>query len=466
MASLRGFQRRTRRRVTPNEVVWGYAPTGRQVEFHRNPSRYKLYGGSMGGGKSVALCAEAIKLSLKYPGNRGYFCRHELTTFRRSTLVTFERFCPQEILKNHYRDERILVFRNGSEIIYGGLGGEEDLEKIKSTEFGWFGIDEATETLEDMFLLLCSRLRWTLPDGSHPKYRGILASNPEPGWVKDRFVDKRLEDHSFTPALPRDNPHLPKDYDAQLRKQWPDEWVKRYLEGSWDVFEGQVFKEFERGVHVYSGMEMGEYWERFRVIDHGYNNPTCCLWIAIDFDGQMWIYDEHYERQMTIRENAGVIRAKHPKFRGTTLCDPSMFSMTMQREGKPWSPVDEYRTNGIICVKPFGDGGWMEEGLGINLVKQRLKDRTIHVHESCVNTINEFLKYRWKNLRVGQRDDKAAPEAPVDKDNHAMDCVRYATMWRPPGSAKPTPPPDTQSLHYWILKHKRELSSQHYAGWN
>lgn len=108
----------------------------------------------------------------------------------------------------------------------------------------------------------------------------------------------------------------------------------------------------------------------------------------------------------------------------------------------------------------------MEEGLGINLVKQRLKDRTIHVHESCVNTINEFLKYRWKNLRVGQRDDKAAPEAPVDKDNHAMDCVRYATMWRPPGSAKPTPPPDTQSLHYWILKHKRELSSQHYAGWN
>jgi phage terminase large subunit len=414
----------------------------------------------------MALCAEAIKLSLKWPGNRGYFCRHELVTFRKSSLVTFEKVCPMELIKAHYREERIILFRNGSEIVYGGLGGEEDLEKIKSTEFGWFAIDEATETFEEMFLLLCSRLRWTLPDGSSPKYRAILASNPEPGWVKDRFVDQNLPDHAFIPALPKDNPHLPNGYDENLRKHWPSEWVKRYLEGSWDVFTGQVYTEFDRRLHVYREIEMGSWWERIRIIDHGYNNPTCCIWAAIDHDGNKWIYDEHYEKQMTIREHAPVIKARQPHFRGLTLGDPSMFSNTMQREGKPWSPADEYRSLGIPIVKPYGEDGWMSEGMGINLVKQDLKAGKIHVHESCENTIKEFLKYRWRTLKSARLGSQNAPEQPVDKDNHAMDCVRYLEMWRPPNSTPPDMPPDPKSLHFAIMKHKNALSAPYYVGWN
>ena len=49
---------------------------------------YKLYGGAMGGGKSYALCAEGIALSYDYPANRGYLCRHELVSFKKTTLLT------------------------------------------------------------------------------------------------------------------------------------------------------------------------------------------------------------------------------------------------------------------------------------------------------------------------------------------------------------------------------------------
>jgi hypothetical protein len=41
-------------------------------------------------------------------------------------------------------------------------------------------------------------------------------------------------DYCFVPSLPRDNPYLPGDYEAQLRKTYPEDWIKRYLEGSWD----------------------------------------------------------------------------------------------------------------------------------------------------------------------------------------------------------------------------------------
>jgi hypothetical protein len=138
----------------------------------------------------------------------------------------------------------------------------------------------------------------------------------------------------------------------------------------------------------------------------------------------------------------------------------------MQRDGKPWSVADEYRVNGITLIKPFAEGGTREEGIGINLVKQRLKEKSLFVHESCRNTINEFIKYRWRNLRAQQKDLQNVPEAPVDRDNHAMDCVRYACSWRPPGSPRPEPPVIMNTLHYWILKNKKAVNDLGFAGWN
>lgn len=463
---LRNFQsRRNRYYKAPSEVHWSYNPTDRQRLFHRNPARFRLYGGAVGGAKTWAGCAEAIKHSLKYPGNRGYMCRHTLQDLRRSTLVSFDIICPREFIKNHFRDDRLLEFHNGSQILYGGLGGQEDLEKIKSTEFGWFFIDEASETFEEMFLMLAGRLRWILPNGTRPKYCGFLGSNPEPGWVKDRFIDQQLPDHAFIPALPRDNPYLPPDYDSSLRDMYPDEWVRRYLDGSWDVFEGQIYKEFDRKIHVYANQEVSPYWEKFRIIDHGYVNPTCCIWAAIDFDGRIWIYREHYERQLTVRENAEIIKSREPGFKGMTLCDPSMFSNTQQKNGKACSYADDYRESGIVCISPYSDDNWTSEGVGINLVKQRLKDNSLLIHESCKNGISEILKYRWRDLRVTDRAKKAAPEVPIDKDNHFLDSLRYLSVWKPPNSAPPKRPESKKTLHFAIMEHKKMLRQQRFAGW-
>ena len=458
---------RTYNERVPSRIVWDYRPTDRQEVFHRGGARYKLYGGAVGGGKSWALCAEAVKLSLKFPGNRGFLCRHQLVDFKRSTLVTFDSVCPAALIRKHFRDDRIILFRNGSEILYGGLGGDEDLERIKSTEFGWFGIEEATETYEDMFLLLCSRLRWKLPSGAHPRYVGLLTSNPEPGWVKDRFIDRNLPDHVFVPALPKDNPHLPEGYDSNLRVLYPEEWVKRYLDGSWDVFEGQIYTEFDRAKHVYDSVEIGKYWERFRVIDHGYTNPTCCLYVAIDHDGCMWIDDEHYEKSLTIRENATIIRNKHPEYDSElTLMDPSCFSSTMQHQGKVVSVADEYRDYGIVAISPYDRDGWKAEGIGINLVKQRLKENKLRINKRCENTISEILKYRWRDLSSSQMTGRNAPEQPVDKDNHACDNLRYACCWKPSDATRPRAQADPGTLHYAILQHKKQLQTPFFAGWS
>jgi len=193
----------------------------------------------MGGGKSAWMVNEAIQLSLDFPGNRGYLCRYESVTFDKTTLLTLQKFLPEEIISNHNKSKKFYELKNGSVIYYGGLKGtqsDKPFDRIKSMELGWFGIDEATELPNDeYFLILLSRLRHRTPDGKLVRYKGLLASNPEPGWVRTKFIDDIGDNYRFVSALPRENPHNPEDYEQSLRDNFPSEWVDKYLEGSWDV---------------------------------------------------------------------------------------------------------------------------------------------------------------------------------------------------------------------------------------
>ena len=172
-------------------------PSPKQTLFREATERYKLFGGGVGGGKSRALCAEAIRQSFLYPGNRGFAGRNEAEAFRKTTLVTLlsliveiETLAGQRLLaKNgHNQTKKEIYFINGSMILYGGMSGPDADERIKSLEIGFFIVDEASECNEDVVNMLKARLRWKLPSKKYPRFFGLFASNPEPGWLKNTFV--------------------------------------------------------------------------------------------------------------------------------------------------------------------------------------------------------------------------------------------------------------------------------------
>lgn len=206
----------------------------RQWEAHESPERYILYGGAYGGGKTAWLVNEIIRLCVKFPGNRCFLGCKYLTDFRDNALKQLEKFLPSEIIATRHQTERYFRLINGSVIMYGGLGNDsEAVEAISNMpELGAFGIDQAEQITERQFLLLDGRLRLMIPGII---YKALLTANPEPGWLRDRFIENTLPNHKFIPALPKDNPFLPPDYEDKLKQIYPPEMAKRLLEGDWDV---------------------------------------------------------------------------------------------------------------------------------------------------------------------------------------------------------------------------------------
>jgi len=398
-----------------------YVPFETQTDFHTNPNRYKLFGGAMGGGKSYALAAEGLQLSLDYPGNVGYVGRLDFTDLRRTTYLSFLEVIPQELILQHHQSEHWIKLKNGSTIYFGEL---KDIESLKSLNLGWFAIDEASEVAEEAFLMLSSRLRLKIPN---IKYYGIMASNPEPGWLKDRFVDEQRENHAFIPSLPKDNPHLPEEYISNLRANFPEIWVKRYLEGSWDVFEGQIFTEYDNAKHVVDPFTVPKEWEFGVSIDPGFVNPTGILLWAVDFDGTVHFIQESYESGITVSQNVERIKPWYDDYPiSIELIDPAARAKTREKNGQLWSVMDEYMDYGINPV-PANN----EVLAGINRVNEYLKRSRIKIFRSCVNLIKEIPGYQWQKLSPAQLGHSNYPEKPRKLNDHLVDAMRYTIMSRP-----------------------------------
>ena len=435
-------------------------PTDKQVLFRDSLEKYKLFGGGVGGGKSRAICAEGIRLSFIYPGNRGFLCRAEGEAFRRTTLNTLlsaiqevEEMMGQKIIaKNgHNLTKSEIHFINGSMIQYGGLGvTPEDQDRIKSLEIGWYGVDEASEAPLKVINMLKARLRFKLPNGVYPKYFGMYASNPEPGWLKNEFVIPHQlgypkEDHVFIQALIKDNPYLPPDYLEELKRDNPSSWVKRYVEGSWDAVEGQVWPDFDRDVHVFpninSDFEIQSVNETpFTAIaglDHGQTNPTAFIAGYIDEDGNIFISDEYYAKGLVSCHCLEIINKFNIEKFDTIEADPSMMAKTREKSGLPWSIFEEYEDNGI-SLSPANnnkEAGWNRVGEYLRTDPEHIHPITgnkgsprLFISDRCKFLLTELPEYIWKRTS----DEHSNPKEEARKLNdHACDALRYLIMSLP-----------------------------------
>ncbi len=429
-------------RITPNP---------KQADFITSKAQFSCFSGGFGNGKTTAGCLRGLLLS-GMKGNLGLVGRLTYPELRDTTRRTFFDLCPPEYYDpaqggEWRKSENLLRLTNGSEIMFRHLDSISEKELL-SLNLGWFFIDQAEEIDEQIYLILQSRIRLT----KVPNRFGFIACNPEPGnWIYHRFKQPKDEgtlpsNHFMVEAPTQDNmKNLPADYIDILRQSYPEAMQKRYIDGLWENFEGQVFTEYNRKIHVIKPFEIPKGWERLIAIDHGMVNPTAALWGAIDFDGNVFIYDEYYQPGI-VSEHAKTILAKTGDDLDKIsfwLIDPSTRAKTREKDGMPWSILEEYEDNGIWATPANNEllGGinrvrefMRVDPLRKNPITSMNGSPKLFITSNCVNLISEISKYQWKKLRG--MVTKNAPEQPRGVDDHAVDALRYMIMSRFPAPVK------------------------------
>lgn len=424
------------------------APLPKQAKFMQSVldpkgPQYVLYCGGVGSGKTMVGCITMITMAVMYPGDYviGRLFSPEL---KDTTLKQFLEICPKELIQEYRVADKIIkikaVNNKTSNILFRGL---DEPDKLRSLNLSGFYIDESSQVSEESFMLLQGRNR------GPGLNKGILTTNPNGhDWQYKWFVK---QDHFKTPeakirykliqAPSTENIHLRDGYISDMMQTWSAERIKREIEGSFDAFEGMVYHEFRRDVHVIKPFKVPEEWTKVIGIDHGYRNPAAWVWGAVDYDDNIYIYREFYEREWLIEEickgkekenKAGVLSLMRGEKIDQARIDPSVKAVRGATGQSDW---DIYLDN-LPSDFPLMLAN-NEKTAGIDKVKSYLKvDNTtnkprLFFFETCSNLIEEVSRYRYKELGANQKGLVNETEEPRKVDDHALDALRYLIMSRP-----------------------------------
>lgn len=356
---------------------------------------YYLYGGAAGGGKSYFLRWLGIYalmfLSQQYglSGIRiGLFCE-DFPSLKERHLSKVRYEFPEWLGTLHETEKefRLKPEYGGGVLTFRNL---DDPQKYLSSEFAWILVDEITRNKEQVFNFLRLRMRW--PGVKKDHIRFVAASNPGGEghvFVRRYWIDKnyegtnlREEDFEFIPAKAMDNPHLDPGY-IELMNSLPDHMREAYMNGNWDIFEGQYFTEFSRDKHVVEPFTDPDTIRWFKSLptyaglDYGYTAPSCVLYGKRDAEGCWWIYNEIYVTKHTyemLRDRICITEV--PK---QIYADPSIWAKKDQPKSGFMTMTEDRRLH-IIRGANERVQGWIH-------LKQLFLEGKIKIFSNCKNLI-------------------------------------------------------------------------------
>ena len=421
-------------------------PNPKQSEFFASHTRYTAYGGARGGGKSWALRRKLAALCLRYPGISCLLVRRSLSELKTNHLIPFLREYG-EFMTYQSSDYRIFC-SNGSTITLGYCSSSRDTLRYQGQEFDIIAIDEATQLSEYQFSVFKACLRGV---NEFPK-RLYLTCNPGGvghAWVKRLFVDREFragenpDDYCFIPAKVYDNTVLTSscpEYAAQL-ESLPQKLRDAWLNGRWDVFEGQFLPEFDAEHHICDPTAIPKCKRHFIAFDYGFDMLAALL-IGVDSD-RLYVESEYCMSGLTLSEAAKKIVALSSGLAEYAVASPDLWNRR-QDSGKsgfeimqaepgmpPMTPADNRRVPGWRMLREY--------------LSHSSSEPRLIISSRCENLIHSLPAL----LCDADRPEDASDEP--HSVTHSPEALRYAVMSRQP--------PHHNSSNDFIIPKKRGVSS-------
>lgn len=448
--------------IRPDAPAWGAQP--KQETFLTDFAHVfeVLYGGAAGGGKSDSLLMFSILRRMKYPRTAGLFLRRQAVDLEHEGGAIPRS---HDLLNGrpgmHWNGQkRKWTFPNGSVLEFGHMKEEEDKRNYQSSAYADICFDELTHFTESQYLYMFSRARTTVV-GCSPKIRS--GSNPGSighGWVKTRFVDcqpperagwfirvndrdqhadpnnPRARSRAFVPSRVYDNAILMNanpDYVANLEAMSEDD-RKALLEGDWDAWYGNVFKQWSRDRHTLRPFAIPPRWTVRVGMDWGVARPFVALWGAwgsrLPDDGEalhpcdqehVYVYREVAERGLRDEDMARYVATYS---QGEPLvevrADPASFFLTMQQTGYSPGAVFMGEPYRLPLIRANNDRLKGKRKVDEMLGQCACGVPRLRVFDTCVELIRTLPSLPY--------DAHTIEDVDTDAEDDAYDALRYLLM--------------------------------------
>ena len=386
----------------------------RQKLFFKARRRFIAYGGARGGGKTWAVRVKAMLLACRYAGIKILIIRRSFPELRDNHILPLQMEL-RDIARWREQEKRF-TFPNGSYIRFGYCSAERDVLQYQGQEYDIIFIDEATQLTEYQFQTFKGCLRGA---NDFPK-RMYLTCNPGGvghAWVKRLFIDRqyigdeRPDDYEFIQAKVTDNPVLMRkdpEYVETLRSL-PYELREAWLNGSWDIFAGQYFSEWNRDVHVVPAFEPPKWWRRYITMDYGLDMLAAYL-IVVDDHDMAYVVREAYQgrdlgegaKGLIVSEAAEAVKALAGEDKISAFLAPPDLWNARQETGR--SVADIFAAHGVALTQTSNDrlDGWMamHERLHVFEDEQGLKTAKLRIFPGCTNLIRTLPQLRYDDRHI------------------------------------------------------------------
>jgi len=231
------------------------------------------------------------------------------------------------------------------------------------------------------------------------------------------------------------------DYIRKL-EALPPKLRKAWLDGDWNIFEGQFFEDFidkpehyldRQWTHVIEPFDPPKSWTIYRSFDFGYSKPFSCAWWAVDYDGRLyrilelygcvknepdtgvkWAPDEIFSEIHRIETEHRWLKGK----RILGIADPAIWDAshgisiaeTAERHGVYFDPGDHKRLP-----------GWMQVHYRLQFDENGIP--MMYVFSNC----KAFIR----TIPLLTYDEHKPEDIDTKQEDHVADEVRYMCMAYP-----------------------------------
>lgn len=325
---------------------------------------------------------------------------------QQSTLVKFREMLPPD-WGTYKEQKQVVQLKWGGNIFIRSADAPDTLEGM-TLRLAW--VDEAGQMKASVWTNLQARvgaqqgriLMTSTPYAQNWYYREIFKNA---GWVNGVPTTKGQEDIEVITWGTLDNPGFPAVEVERARASMDPALFERRYCGKFTRLEGLVYPTAMDA--IVEPFEIPSHWRSFGGMDFGKSDPTAIVNIVEDpATSTLYLCAEYYKANGHIRDWAEWLDA-NPMSR--VLADPQSAQL-----------ISELRTAEGHGEVQAADKQKIE--VGIERINALLLEGKLKIFSTCKNTIEEFSEYVYP----APNPDKPQKDNPVDKDNHAMDALRYA----------------------------------------